>query len=140
MYPRTNSGNFFPLPELASSIKFSQPHPRFCVQNIRYSKEPKGSRLFDTRKSSRSIMPESTLKPRTAGMDSRRIFTSTALEREIPNRSTANFHTFPIPTAQPAYTSMNPRRLPNFSLDFICSYLADDIVILLYGSAIVPSI
>ena len=88
-----------PLPVLASCLKPSQPQPFFFVQNNTNIILPSGRRLYDTRKSSRSIIPvpepsgskpESTLKPNTAGSESNdinTIFHNTTFFLEYPLRS-----------------------------------------------------
>ena len=80
MYPRIHFWIFMPFPVLASSVKFSQPQPRLETQKSRYTREPSGSRMLLTRKSSRSrIAPPNTLSqsqdhtlyPSTHGRDRR---------------------------------------------------------------------
>ena len=80
MYPRIHFRIFRPFPVLASSVKFFQPHPRLETQKSRYTREPSGSRMLLTRKSSRSrIAPPNTLSqsqdhtlyPSTHGRDRR---------------------------------------------------------------------
>ena len=70
--------SFRPLPVLASVIKLSHPQPFLRVQNRTNISEPKGKRILETRKSSKSIIfvflpkgvtPERMLKPRTQGIE-----------------------------------------------------------------------
>ena len=77
-YPLRRAENLIPLPLFASLRNPSKPHPDFLVAKSTKISEPSGSRIFDTRKSSRSSMfvpspsgwnPERTLKPRMHGRD-----------------------------------------------------------------------
>ena len=73
-----------PLPVFASAWKLSQPQPYLLTQNIKYTREPSGSRILLTRKSSKSSTEPpniekpsqaSTLYPSTQGSESRMMST-----------------------------------------------------------------
>ena len=101
-YPFNPRGKWIPSPALASSRNSSHPHPFFLVQNRTYPRLPRGSRLLDTMKSSRSMIfvpapngsnPANTLKPSTQGIlntTSITTFASTLLRLDHPSRSIAN--------------------------------------------------
>ena len=68
-----------PFPILTSATKLSYPQPFFLVQKSTNKRQPRGSILYETIKSSRSIIvvpaprgctPDKTLYPRTAGIQS----------------------------------------------------------------------
>ena len=75
---RAHDGKRTPRPALASAWKPSQPQPLRVVQNSTKNSAPKGSRLFDTMKSSidwmsptaGTVTPERTLNPSAHGSDS----------------------------------------------------------------------
>ena len=77
---RAHFGNCKPSPASASSMKAFHPQPIRRVQNMQSKRLPKGNSVLETMKSSRSSTPlpaprgwnpESTLKPRTQGSESR---------------------------------------------------------------------
>ena len=91
-----------PFPESASAINCFHPQPFFPVQKKTNPRLPSGRKLFDTMKSSRSMMvepaprgctPDKMLKPRTHGILSiviRNAFNRTLFLRDQCNRSIQN--------------------------------------------------
>lgn len=87
-------------------MKLSQPQPRLLVQKSKYNKLPKGNKLFETMKSSKSwiVVPVpkgakslQRLKPRTQGIDKMIIknkLTTTAFLRSQPHKSMAKLMMF----------------------------------------------